>query len=86
MGGEECAAKGENYPSFSIVHRGLLEKESVMRFAVAGAGIDFDFLISVWWNGVIAGATPWMTAENPTNSIPRTKKWAVSFHRAEKIV
>ena len=37
-------------------------------------------------NGVITAATPRMTAENPTNSPPRTAKGAVKFDRLEEIV
>ena len=37
-------------------------------------------------DGVITGAAPWMTAENPTNSMPRAAERAVEFDGLEKIV
>jgi hypothetical protein len=46
----------------------------VGRIAVAGAGMFAGFRITFRRDGVITTAPPWMTAENPANSIPRATK------------
>ena len=37
-------------------------------------------------DGVITTATPWMTAENPTNAMPRAAERAVALDSLEEIV
>ena len=53
---------------------------------MAGAGIFRCIRISGRRDGVITTAPPWMTAENPANSIPRAAEGAVALDGFEKIV
>jgi len=58
----------------------------VGRFAVAGAGVLAVVRVIGRRDGVITTATPWMTAENPANSIPRAAEGAVKLHCLQEIV
>ena len=80
--GEQSTAEGEDDPSFTIVHESVLERLRVGRFA----GISPSSETPGWRDGVITAAAPWMTAENPTNSIPRAAEWAVALDGLEEIV
>src|SRR5688572_9631815 len=55
-------------------------------FVLAGAGRFLGFRGRGRRDGVITAATPGMTAENPTNSIPRAAEGAVELHGLKVIV
>ncbi len=70
IGGQQGAANREDDPGFTIVHGSGGKVLRVGRAAVAGAGMFPGLRITGRRDGVITTATPWMTAENPANSIP----------------